>query len=214
MRQAMLYWVRECNVDGYRIDQAYAVPQEFYDITFAALKKIKPLFLLAETDVNHIGGIELVSKFDASYDWPGHSLGKEIAQGKKSMQAWVKHIQGIQQVYGNENIVVNFVSNHDENSWNGTLEKATEEAAHAIIALQYMSPGIPLIYSGQNTISTNDYCFLKKNSFPKVAGKTMQLLKGLGELKNNLAVLSLQNLSRGGSIHSNPANSLSEIFRE
>ena len=61
MRQAMLYWVRECNVDGYRIDQAYAVPQEFYDITFAALKEIKPLFLLAETDVNHIGGIAFVA---------------------------------------------------------------------------------------------------------------------------------------------------------
>ena len=38
MRQAMIYWVKEANIDGYRIDQAYAVPQEFYDNTIAALK--------------------------------------------------------------------------------------------------------------------------------------------------------------------------------
>ena len=51
LRQAMLYWVEETHIDGYRIDQAYAVPQEFYDKTFAAMKAIKPVFLLAETDI-------------------------------------------------------------------------------------------------------------------------------------------------------------------
>ena len=43
LRQAMLYWVKEANIDGYRIDQAYAVPKEFYDKTFAALREIKPV---------------------------------------------------------------------------------------------------------------------------------------------------------------------------
>ena len=47
LRKAMVYWVEETNIDGYRIDQAYAVPQEFYNKTFAILKRIKPLFLLA-----------------------------------------------------------------------------------------------------------------------------------------------------------------------
>ena len=80
----MLYWVEETHIDGYRIDQAYAVPQEFYDKTFAAMKAIKPVFLLAETDIYHPGGIGLVSKFHASYDWPGHHLSKEVAQGQKN----------------------------------------------------------------------------------------------------------------------------------
>ena len=42
--KAMFYWVKEINIDGYRIDQAYAVPQTFYDNTFKALREIKPIF--------------------------------------------------------------------------------------------------------------------------------------------------------------------------
>ena len=189
MRQAMLYWVRECNIDGFRVDQAYAVPQAFYDQTFAALKAIKPVFLLAETDVHHPGGIELVSKFDATYDWPGHGLSKDIAQGKKSMQDWVAHLNEIDKVYGKENIRVNFVTNHDENSWNGTVAESYGAAAHAMTALHYMSPGMPLIYSGQEYDLDKRLLFFEKDSFPKVAGETMKLLKGLGRLKNELPAL-------------------------
>ena len=83
MRQAMVYWVKEVGVDGYRIDQAYAVIQEFYDKTFASLKEVKPVFLLAETDIHHPGGLELVSKFDATYDWPGHHLTKTLPKAIK-----------------------------------------------------------------------------------------------------------------------------------
>ena len=38
MREAMVYWVKEVNIDGYRIDQAYAVPMEFY-------KKLSQLYV-------------------------------------------------------------------------------------------------------------------------------------------------------------------------
>ena len=116
LRQAMVYWVKETHIDGYRIDQAYAVPQVFYDKTFEALKAIKPVFLLAETDIYHPGGLNLVSKFDASYDWPGHHLSKEVAQGTKNANDYARHIQGVLTNYGKENTVVHFVTNHDENS--------------------------------------------------------------------------------------------------
>ena len=83
MMDAMAFWIEEFDIDGFRVDQAYAVPQSFYEKTFKILRSIKPIFLLAETDINHPGGIELVNRFDASYDWVGHHLSKEIAQGKK-----------------------------------------------------------------------------------------------------------------------------------
>ena len=41
MKEAMLYWVKEVDIDGYRIDQAYAVPMDFYEDTFDAIKKLK-----------------------------------------------------------------------------------------------------------------------------------------------------------------------------
>ena len=190
LRKAMVYWVEETNIDGYRIDQAYAVPQEFYNKTFAILKRIKPLFLLAETDIYHPGGLDLVKKFDASYDWPGHHLSKKVAQGQKNALNYSRHIERTIKRYGSENIVVNFVSNHDENSWNGTIEESYGKAAYAFMALNYTIPGMPLVYSGQEYDLNKRLHFFEKDSFPKVSGKTMEFLQQLGALKNNHKALT------------------------
>jgi len=190
LRKAMVYWVEETNIDGYRIDQAYAVPQEFYNKTFAILKRIKPLFLLAETDIYHPGGLDLVKKFDASYDWPGHHLSKKVAQGQKNALNYSRHIERTIKRYGPENIVVNFVSNHDENSWNGTIEESYGKSAYAFMALNYTIPGMPLVYSGQEYDLNKRLHFFEKDSFPKVSGKTMEFLQQLGALKNNHKALT------------------------
>ena len=197
LRQAMIYWVKEANIDGYRIDQAYDIPQEFYDKTFAALKAIKPIFLLAETDIYHPGGLDLVSKFDASYDWSGHLLSKEVAQGQKNAADYSRHVNRTLRSYGSENILVNFVSNHYENSWNGTIEENYGKAAHAFIAINYTIPGMPLIYSGQEYDLNKRLKFFEKDSFSKKRGKTMDLLQQLGALKNNH--LALESGAEGGS---------------
>lgn len=196
LREAMIYWVEEANIDGYRIDQAYAIPQEFYDKTFAALKAIKPVFLLSETDIYHPGGLGLVSKFDASYDWPGHQLSKEVAQGKKNAIDYSRHLEKTIRRYGSENIVVNFVSNHDENSWNGTIEESYGKAAHAFMVMNFTVPGMPLIYSGQEYDLNKRLRFFEKDSFPKTAGNTMELLQQLGALKNNHP--ALESGAKGG----------------
>lgn len=190
LRQAMVYWVKETDIDGYRIDQAYAVPPVFYDKTIEALREIKPVFLLAETDIYHPGGINLVSKFDATYDWPGHQLSKEIAQGRRSATNYHRHIQRTNRLYGPENILVNFISNHDENSWNGTVKESYGAADHAFMAMNFTLPGMPLIYSGQEYDLNKRFRFFEKDSFPKVAGKTMELLQQLGALKNNHRALA------------------------
>jgi glycosidase len=190
MRDAMVYWVKEVNIDGYRVDQAYAVPMEFYKKTFAALREVKPVFLLAETDINHPGGIEMVDLFDASYDWPGHHLLKDIVHGKKNVSDWDTHIDNLLKNYNDRNILVNFISNHDENSWNGTVEESFGKATDAALALDYMSPGMPLIYSGMEYDLNKRLLFFEKDSFPKVAGKTFKFLEKLGGLKQKHAALN------------------------
>ena len=197
LREAMIYWVKETKIDGYRIDQAYAVPQEFYDKTLKALREIKPLFILAETDIYHPGGIKLVSKFDATYDWPGHQLAKDVAQGKKNANDYHKHVNRTLRLYGTDNILVNFVSNHDENSWNGTVEESFGKAGHTFMTLNFTLPGMPLIYSGQEYDLGKRLHFFEKDSFPKIKGKTMNLLRQLGSLKNNHR--ALETGSSGGS---------------
>src|SRR5210317_393564 len=185
LRQAMIYRVKETDIDGYRIDQAYAIPPAFYDKTFKALREIKPLFLLAETDIYHPGGIDLVRKFDASYDWSGFQISKQVAQGRSSVLDYHRHIQRTNRLYEPENILINFISNHDENSWNGTIKENFGAANHAFMAMNFTLPGMPLIYSGQEYDLNKRLHFFEKDSFPKLHGKTMQLLQQLGALKNN-----------------------------
>ena len=50
-----LTWINEVDIDGYRIDQAYAVPMDFYEEVLPEMKKLKPVFILGETDANHPG---------------------------------------------------------------------------------------------------------------------------------------------------------------
>ena len=85
MKEAMLYWIEEVDIDGYRIDQAYAIPMDFYEDVLPEIKKFKPVFILGETDANHPGGMKHLENFNASYDFPGHHLTKDIAKGHKSV---------------------------------------------------------------------------------------------------------------------------------
>jgi alpha-amylase len=44
---------------------------------------------------------------------------------------------------------MHFITNHDENSWNGTIEERLGLAAEAMAVLAFTFDGMPLIYSGQ-----------------------------------------------------------------
>ena len=185
MKEAMLYWIKEVDIDGYRIDQAYAVPMDFYEEVLPEIKKIKPVFILGETDANHPGGMRHLKNFNASYDFPGHHLSKDIAKGKKSVVDYRKHRENFILQHESEHLLLNFVSSHDENAWAGTVDELYGEAAHTMIALNYISPGLPFLYSGVEYDLNKRLLFFEKDSFPKVKGETYDLLKKLGELKNS-----------------------------
>ncbi len=185
MKEAMLYWINEVDIDGYRIDQAYAVPMDFYEEVLPEMKKLKPVFILGETDANHPGGMKHLKNFNASYDFPGHHLTKDIAKGNKSVLDYRKHRENFILQHESEHLLLNFVSSHDENAWAGTVDELYGESAHTMIALNYISPGLPFLYSGVEYDLNKRLLFFEKDSFPKVKGETYDLLKKLGELKNS-----------------------------
>ena len=189
MKEAMLYWIKEVDIDGYRIDQAYAVPMDFYEEVLPEIKKLKPVFILGETDANHPGGMKHLKNFNASYDFPGHHLTKDIAKGNKSVLDYRKHRENFILQHESEHLLLNFVSSHDENAWAGTVDELYGEAAHTMIALNYISPGLPFLYSGVEYDLNKRLLFFEKDSFPKVKGETYDLLKKLGELKSSRPAL-------------------------
>ena len=183
MANAMKYWIEEFDIDGFRIDQAYAVPQTFFDKTFKSLRALKPIFLLAETDIEHPGGIELVSKFDASYHSGNYFL-KQIAQGNMTVTELESHFKSVMEKHKDENILLNYTSTHDVNSWQGTSIELYGDAYKMLTAFTYIFPGMPLLYSGQEYDLNKRLLFFEKDDFIKKRGQTMKFLQKLGNLKN------------------------------
>ena len=183
MTNSMKYWIEEFDIDGFRIDQAYAVPQTFFDKTFKSIRALKPIFLLAETDIEHPGGIELVSKFDASYHSGNYFL-KQIAKGNMTVTELESHFKSVMEKHKDENILLNYTSTHDVNSWQGTSTELYGDAYKMLTAFTYIFPGMPLLYSGQEYDLNKRLLFFEKDDFIKKRGQTMKFLQKLGNLKN------------------------------
>ncbi|MCK8524069.1 alpha-amylase family glycosyl hydrolase [Aquimarina sp. D1M17] len=181
MRKDMIYWIKEEGVDGFRCDVAGMVPVDFWEHTVSELKKIKPVFMLAEGWEPEL----MENAFDMGYGWDTHHKMNDIAQGKADAKEWDKRMVQIDSMYAKDDILMNFTSNHDENSWNGTVEERMGEAKELFAALSYVAPGMPLIYSGQEYDMNKRLLFFEKDTIIKNKGKFFPLYEKLGKLKNS-----------------------------
>ena len=92
--------------------------------------------------------------------------------------------------YSSDDILMNFVDNHDENSWNGTIRGRLGKGEEAMTALSYVMPGMPLIYSGNEYGLNHSLKFFEKDSIPKTKGKDWELRAKLGKLKTENTALN------------------------
>lgn len=190
LRKAMIkdmkYWLAEENVDGFRCDVAGSVPTDFWEEAIPQLRETRDIFMLAEAWEPELMTGKL---FDMAYGWDTHHRLNHIAQGEETVSDWDKRMQEIDSLYEDDDILMNFVTNHDENSWNGTIEERMGDAGPAMTALIYAAPGMPLIYSGQEYDMKHRLKFFEKDQIPKEKGAMWPLLEKLGELKNTNVAL-------------------------
>lgn len=189
MKNEMLYWVKEHNIDGFRCDVADNVPTEFWKTAIPELEKVKPLFMLMESNKPYLFEEGL---FDMGYGWEAHHLMNDIAKGKKTVKDWDVFIEKHNKEYKPQDIFMNFTSNHDENAWNGTeFERlGGPDAAEAFAALTYTMPGMPLIYTGQEYDFNRRLKFFEKDEITKEKWRMYPVYEKLGELKNKNAALN------------------------
>ena len=152
---AMSFWVK-MGVDGFRVDHPHNTPRDFWERARLELNKIKPVLMLAE----HEGPANFMEKgFDMNYAWELHHLLNSVAQGKDSANAISKYFSREWAVYPNNVYRLMFLTNHDENSWAGTIDSLMGDAQRAFGTLIFTAQGVPLIYSGQEA------CLDKKLKF-------------------------------------------------
>lgn len=147
MINAMKYWVKTTDIDGFRCDVAWNVPYAFWKKCISQLNSMKELFWLAEGDKNylHPGG------FDATYPWDMFHAMVGVAKGVRSATALDSIKAKYDKIYPHNALELYFTSNHDENSWNKADFGTFPKDSHAPFAVftQTMPHSIPLIYSGQ-----------------------------------------------------------------
>ncbi|WP_213290524.1 alpha-amylase family glycosyl hydrolase [Bradyrhizobium sp. sGM-13] len=148
--EAFAYWVREFDVDGFRVDAAWGPKQrapEFWPRWRAELKRIKPdLFLLAEASARdpYYGR----HGFDAAYDWTG-KLGewawRDAFEDKPNTARRLR--SAIEASASGDVLVFRFLDNNDTGprfrSRHGVGR--TRVASAMLLTL----PGIPGIYTGE-----------------------------------------------------------------
>ncbi len=145
MIRALKFWITECDIDGYRCDVAGMVPTEFWETARKELDLIKPVFMLAESEQpdHHIRA------FDMTYAWELHHIYNGIAKGENNANDLEKYFIKQDTIYPPDAYRMNFITNHDENSWKGSEFKRMGEAVKVMAVLSYTLPGMPLLYSGQ-----------------------------------------------------------------
>lgn len=161
MIEAMDYWVKETNIDGFRCDVAWGVPQDFWEAATSSLDSIKPVYMLAE-DEDHPALLE--KAFESNYAWKLHHILNEVAQGKKTAADIRKYYTDSVSKYASGAFPMQFITNHDENSWAGTEYERMGDAVKTFATLTFTLEGIPLLYSGQEAGLDKRLLFFEKDT--------------------------------------------------
>ena len=160
MTEALAWWLREIDIDGYRCDVAGLVPTDFWDEARPALDAIKPVFMLAEWDELYpSGGLSweefdsdtrlLEKAFDMSFGLRLHYLLDRIAEGHAGLAEIDTYLAAEREKYPPSVYLMHFTSNHDVNSWDGTEYERLGPLALPFAVLTALLPGMPMLYSGQ-----------------------------------------------------------------
>lgn len=160
MISILKYWVREFNIDGYRCDVAMQVPTDFWEQARQQLDTVKDVFMLAEAEQPD----QLVYAFDMNYGWELHHIMNQLAKGEDNVGHLREYLARNDSVYNKEAYRMYFITNHDENTWNGTINERMGEAQESMAVLMTTLPGMPLLYSGQETGLNKRLRFFEKDT--------------------------------------------------
>ncbi|MCS6833753.1 MAG: alpha-amylase family glycosyl hydrolase, partial [Flammeovirgaceae bacterium] len=176
--------VKEADVDGFRCDVAGFVPTNFWIHVRKKLDAIKPVFMLAEWESR-----DMHQAFDMTYAWRLWDIMHQIAKGYKNAGSLSYYFTEEFNAMPLHNIRMNFIENHDKNSWEGTVGANFGKAEQTFIVLTCLAQGMPLIYSGQEAGLNKPLAFFEKDLIPWQEHPNRQLFQELLSLKKSQKAL-------------------------
>jgi cyclomaltodextrinase / maltogenic alpha-amylase / neopullulanase len=211
MIDTLLFWIETYGIDGFRCDMAHLVPTSFWNEARAALEAVKPVFMLAEAEMREL----TEEAFDVLYNWNLFHVWNAIAAGKYTAEEirWRIPSEITEFPKGADNLM--FISNHDENSWNGSEIERLHFGLEAFAVLIFTLPGFPLIYSGMEAGNYRRLEFFDKDCIDWKADKMARLYSALAHLRmRNPALWSLEPGSVLRLVKSNRDEKIFSFIRE
>ncbi|NDL67142.1 alpha-amylase family glycosyl hydrolase [Anaerotalea alkaliphila] len=179
MEDALQYWIRETDIDGYRCDVAGLLPTGFWERAREKMEEIKKVFLLAEWST-----VELHEKaFDMTYDWGIYDRMGEIAKGEATALDLKAYTEKALAAYPEDAYRMVFTSNHDKNAWEDSDLEMYGDRFRTFAALAAVLPGMPLIYGGQESGLDKRISFFEKDPIDWKDYEHAEFYKGLLQLK-------------------------------
>jgi glycosidase len=200
MTDAMKYWVREFDIDGFRADVAGFVPIEFWENIREELFMIKPVFMLAEWESRDLHR----QAFDMTYAWSLWEAMRDATTGGRGLDNLLEYLGHDYNTFPRGAIRMAFTDNHDKNSWVGAASDVFGDALDAAIAVTCTVKGMPLVYSGQEAGLNRSLSFFEKDEIDWKDHPHADLFRKLFSLKkkNN----ALWNSFWGGEMIQIPNN--------
>jgi glycosidase len=206
MAEALKFWVN-IGVDGFRVDHPHLTPPEFWERARNEMNKIRPVFLVAENEDQY----DFMKRgFDMSYAWELHHLTNRIAQGKDSVNALGKYYRKEKSVFPPNVYRMVFLDNHDENSWNGTINSRMGEAQNPFAVFIFTTYGVPLLYNGQEVCLSKSLRFFQRDTIKWDTCRMTAFYKSLIRLKKSNK--ALWNGEAGGTMDSIRTNRENRVF--
>ncbi len=180
MTESMAFWVKECDIDGFRCDYAVGVPADFWHEARQELEKIKPLFFLEE-DLGGQNTTLLEEAFDCNYAAKFYEALVSVSHGK-SPDKLKLYLQKLPE----NDFAMFYLDNHDVNSYDRTImEGFSKENLPAMFGVIFTMPGMPMIYSGNEIGYDHNIAFMEKDPilWSSGTGDYSSLIRSLSELK-------------------------------
>lgn len=217
MIDAMRFWLTEADIDGFRCDVAMQVPTDFWNEARPQLDAAKEggIFMLAEASEPDL----VEHAFNMAYNWPMKDVFNAIAatsgqrtfDDKEFPESTALAIDELLAKQANDFVLdaylMNMITNHDLNSWEGTEFQRLGNLTDAFAVLSYTLPGMPLIYTGQEAGMNRAFEFYEKDTPPvfEPRNEYFTFYKALNDLKHSEAALAAG--IEGGSMFRYPTTS-------
>ncbi len=180
MTEALKFWIKETDIDGYRCDVAGFIPVDFWDNARRELDAIKPVFMLAEWESRDLHK----KAFDMTYSWSLWDKMKDVTTGKKNIGGLVEYMAHDVNTFPYDAYRMTFTDNHDKNAWEGNQFSNFGDGLKACMVMTCTVNGMPLVYSGQEAGLDRSLQFFDKDSIIWVQHPFYTMYKKLFALKH------------------------------